>query len=82
MIFENKTSFTSSEFVNTQSQITEKYLVIDGPGPVAIEQKGEDGVWRSVPELTFTGSQAIIFSIKAGPWRVAITGGPTTVEVN
>ena len=82
MIFENKTSFTSETFVNTKSLITEKYLVIDGPGPVAIEQQGEDGVWRATSELTFSGSQTVIVSIKAGPWRVAITGGPTTVEID
>lgn len=82
MIFENKTSFTSDEFFNTQGQITEKYIIIDGPGPVAIEQQGEDGVWRTPPELSITGPKAAIISIKAGAWRVAITGGPTTVEIN
>ena len=81
MLFLNKTNFTSEPINNNKEVIVEKYLIIDGPGPVSIEQLGSDDVWRTVPELVFEESQAQIFSIKRGYWRVVISGGPTTVEI-
>lgn len=82
MLFENQTSFTSDAFINRLEDMTDLYLAVDGPGPVAIEQEGEDGVWRAFPETTFDGPTAQIVTIKRGRWRVVISGGPTTVEVD
>lgn len=82
MIFENESSFTSPAYINKFEDLAEVYLAVDGPGPVAIEQEGEDGVWRAFPETTFDGPTAQIVTIKRGRWRVVISGGPTTVEVD
>jgi hypothetical protein len=82
MLFANETSFTSSAYHNKRANAVDLYLTVTGPGPVAIEQLGEDDTWRSFPETTFDGPIAQIVTVRPGKWRVVISGGPTTVEVH
>lgn len=82
MQFKDKTAFTSQPIKIDFSPITEVYLTVTGPGPVALEQLEEDGIWRSFPETTFYGPTAQRVSLKRGQFRVAVTATePTTVEV-
>lgn len=81
MIFSDKTGFLSPEFNIGNEAIVEAHVTITGPGPVYIEQKGEDGVWRTFPEMTFTESAAYIMSLRGAPTRIYIDG-VTTVEFN
>ena len=74
-------SFTSEEQKNNANGILDLHITITGPGPVTIEQKQKDDVWRSFPETTFSGPQAVILSISKDPWRVVVSGGPTIVEI-
>ena len=82
MIFVNQTSFTSPAFRLDDRLLKEVFVGITGPGPVSIEQLGEDLVWRSYPESTLSGPTAQIVTLRAGSWRVVISAAtPTTVEV-
>lgn len=81
MIYKDKTNFTSPEFaVNMHSSLA-FCVSITGPGPVAIEMLQEDGEWRSFPETKFDGPTIQVVDLFRGQYRVAISGGPTTVEV-
>lgn len=82
MQFKDKTTFTSDAIPLQYQAITEAYITITGPGPVALEQLEEDGIWRSFPETTFYGPTAQVVTLKRGQFRVAVTATePTTVEV-
>lgn len=79
MIFVNKSAFTSEVFNIGLGAFLDCYLAISGSGTVTIEQLGGDGVWRSYPETTFTGSGAYIVSLRGADTRIKITDS-TTVE--
>ncbi len=79
MIFVNKTAFQSEEFNIGFDNIVDAHVTITGDGPVSIEQLGEDAVWRTFPETTFTETGAYIVSLRGAKTRINITGG-TTVE--
>jgi len=79
MIFKNQTSFTSLDLGPAFDGTLQVHIT--GPGPVAIEFKGEDGIYRSFPESTFEGPKAVLVNVPPVFYRVKITGGPTTVEV-
>ena len=80
MQFLNQTNFTSSP-IQLSSERPEISLFVFGPGPVSIERLCEDAVWRAYPELQFTGSTARVLTLRNATYRVVITGGPTTVEL-
>lgn len=81
MIFKDKTDFISDPIPVLYQPVFDAYVMVDGPGPAAIELKGEDGVWRSYPETEFDGPAAVQLTLPRGEFRVVISGGPTTVEV-
>lgn len=82
-IYIDKTTFTGPSLDATSQSPDQLYLTITGPGPVAVEQRGEDGVWRSFPQTTFSGTQAQIVTIRRGMYRIVITAAAaTTVEVS
>lgn len=81
MLIVNQTSFTSDPVPVSVNGLLDLHISITGPGPVAIEQKDEGGTYRSYPETTFTGPAAKVLTIGRGDWRVVISGGPTTVQV-
>lgn len=79
MIYINKSSFTSKPLNIGPAAVVDCHLAITGPGPVTIEQLGEDLVWRSFPETLFLGSGAYVVSLRGAPTRFLIDG-ETTVE--
>jgi hypothetical protein len=81
-IYVNQSSFTSPAHDLFDQRLKDVYLTITGPGPVALEQLGEDGVWRSFPSTRFSGDGAHVITCKRGQIRVVITGGPTTVGLS
>lgn len=76
----NQTSFTGAA-IPLDSVSGEVSLFVSGTGPVSIERLCADGVWRGFPDLQFTGAVAKILSLRNATYRVVITGGPTTVEL-
>jgi hypothetical protein len=76
----NQTSFTGPA-ITLDSATTDISLFISGTGPVSIERFCADGVWRAYPDLQFTGSVAKVLSLHNATYRVVITGGPTTVDL-
>lgn len=80
MIFQGKSSFTSDPIQNVF--LRDIYFTVTGPAEVKIELLEEDGVWRSFPETTISGTSAVVIAIKAGFFRVVIgEGEATTVTV-
>ena len=80
MIDVNKTNFTGNEF--TIGLPNKKIgLFFSGAGSLAIQAKGEDGVWRSFTDLTFSPGAAQQLSLPVGTYRPVLTGGPGTIEV-
>lgn len=83
MIFKDQLNFVQAPpFTNDRLAFRDVFLTITGAGTVSIEFLEEDGVWRSFPETTFTGSGAHIVVVKRGDWRIRIAAASaTTVEI-
>ena len=84
-IYKDKTAFTSEEiFVESQtSPALGLWVGITGAGPVYIDIKGSDGVWRTYPELTFTTTTAQLINLKRGWVRFRFAAAAaTTLEVS
>lgn len=80
-IMKDKTAFTSDPFLN--DILAKKAIVlVSGTGECKIEHKGADDIFRSYPNLTFTGPIAQDVILPEGEFRVVITAGSaTTVEI-
>lgn len=61
--------------------IHEMWVGVSGTGSVAIEFMGDDGVFRSYPQVNFTAPVANMVMMKAGQYRFNVTGGPITIEL-
>ena len=84
-IYKDKTAFTSEEiFVESQtSPALGLWVGVTGAGPVYIDIKGGDGVWRTYPELTFTTTTAQLINLKRGWVRFRFAAAAaTTLEVS
>ena len=84
-IFNNKTAFTSEEYYleSQNSPALGLWIGVTGAGPVYIEVKGNDGVWRTYPELTFTSTTAQLINLKRGWVRFRFAAeAATTLEVS
>lgn len=84
-IFKDKTAYTSPEYSMPTSggPFAEMWVAVTGNGPVYIDLKGEDGVWRTFPECTFTGTTAQRIAVRRGRFRVRIAASvATTVEIS
>lgn len=79
MILKNLPAGVTQTFAsNTTHEI---WLGVSGTGSVAIEFMGEDGVFRSYPQGTFTSPAANMVMMKAGQYRFNVTGGPITIDL-
>ena len=84
-IFNDKTTFTSEEhYLDSQtSPALGLWVGVTGAGPVYIDVKGSDGVWRTYPELTFTATTAQLINLKRGWVRFRFAAAAaTTLEVS
>lgn len=84
-IFKDKTTFTSEEhYLDSQtSPALGLWVGVTGAGPVYIEVKGNDGVWRTYPELTFKATTAQLINLKRGWVRFRFAAeAATTLEVS
>lgn len=82
MLIPDKTQFTSDPIPLQYQFATEAYITITGPGPVYLELREEDGVWRRFPELSFYGPTAQRADLPRGEFRVVVeASAPTTVGV-
>ena len=84
-IFKDKTVFTSEEYYleSQNSPALGLWIGVTGAGPVYVDIKGNDGVWRTYPELTFTATTAQIINLKRGYIRFRFgAAAATTLEVS
>lgn len=81
MLIKDQSNFTSEEIPLRDFGLRDVFVGVTGPGPVAIQVKGEDGTFRAYPEATLNGPVAAILTLPQGAFRVVISGGPTTVQV-
>ena len=84
-IYNDKTAFTSEEiFVESQtSPALGLWVGVTGAGPVYVDIKGNDDVWRTYPELTFTTTTAQLINLKRGWVRFRFAAAAaTTLEVS
>ena len=84
-IFNNKTTFTSEEYYpdSQTSPALGLWVGVTGAGPVYVDVKGNDGVWRTYPELTFTTTTAQLINVKRGWVRFCFAAAAaTTLEVS
>lgn len=84
-IFNDKTAFTSEEYYlnDSASPALGLWVGVTGAGPVYIDVKGSDGVWRTYPELTFAATTAQLVNVKRGFVRFRFAAAAaTTLEVS
>lgn len=84
-IFNDKTAFTSEEYYleSQNSPALGLWIGVTGAGPVYVDIKGNDGVWRTYPELTFTATTAQLINLKRGYIRFRFdAAAATTLEVS
>ena len=84
-IFNDKTTFTSEEYYldNQSFPALGLWVGVTGAGPVYVDLKGNDGVWRTYPELTFTTTTARLINVKRGWVRFRFAAAAaTTLEVS
>lgn len=84
-IFNGKTTFTSEEYYldSQTSPALGLWVGVTGAGPVYVDVKGNDGVWRTYPELTFTTTTAQLINVKRGWVRFRFAAAAaTTLEVS
>lgn len=84
-IFNDKTVFTSEEYYleSQNSPALGLWIGVTGAGPVYVDIKGNDDVWRTYPELTFTATTAQIINLKRGYIRFRFAAAAaTTLEVS
>ena len=84
-IFNDKTAFTSEEYYveNQASPALGLWIGVTGAGPVYVDIKGNDDVWRTYPELTFTATTAQLINLKRGWVRFRFVAAvATTLEVS
>lgn len=82
MIIKDQSNYTSDPIPFREDGMRKVFVGVTGPGPVALELLCEDNQWRSYPETTFAGPTAKVVTLPSGQWRVKVSGGPTTVQVN
>lgn len=75
-VIKDKTAFTSEPYVMSSNDPI--WVGVTGAGPVYIEVKGEDGVWRTYPELTFSGTTAQLVTLKKGLVRFRFAASAAT----
>ncbi|MEG0346521.1 MAG: hypothetical protein RR605_00565 [Acinetobacter sp.] len=84
-IFNDKTTFTSEEYYleSQNSPALGLWIGVTGAGPVYVDIKGNDDVWRTYPELTFTATTAQLINLKRGHIRFRFNAAAaTTLEVS
>lgn len=84
-IFNDKTAFTSEEYYleSQTSPALGLWIGVTGAGPVYVDIKGNDDVWRTYPELTFTTTTAQLINLKRGYVRFRFAAAAaTTLEVS
>lgn len=80
-VIKDKTVFTSDEYMVVSG--TPLWIGVTGAGPVYIEVKGVDGVWRTYPELAFSSTTAQLVHIKRGLIRFRFdAAAATTLEIS
>src|SRR5690606_19888045 len=75
-VIKDKTAFTSEQYVMASSNPL--WVGVTGAGPVYIEVKGTDDVWRTYPELTFSGTTAQLVTVKKGLVRFRFAASAAT----
>lgn len=80
MIYKNLTNTTTNDISSERKQ--DIWLGISGTGTVAIEFFGEDGIYHTFPQATFTAPTAQVVTVPARKYRFKVTGGPLTIEAS
>lgn len=79
MLLKNLPAGVTASF--TCNTTHEMWMGVSGTGSVAIEFMGDDGIFRSYPQGTFTSPAANVVMMKAGQYRFNVTGGPITLDL-
>ena len=79
MLLKNLAAGVTQSFVSATTH--EMWMGVSGTGSVAIEFMGDDGIFRSYPQGTFTAPAANMVVMKAGQYRFNVTGGPITLDL-